>query len=194
VLILGLIVRRPGTTTNRATAGLLAGLWLWLGLVFHGGYATQLDPTLGGIYAVLFVIEAVLLIRAGVLRGELIFTTGQGHSGLVGWLAVGYAFVAYPLLGIALGHGYPEAPLFGMAPCPTTIATFGLLLLARAPLPRHLLAVPFLWAILGPLGAVPQGIVEDVGLVIVGVFAVAIVLVRDRDPHRAALKGAVRSI
>ena len=182
ILVLGMIVRRPGSTTNRAAAGLLAAVWLWLGMVFQGMYATQLDPTLGAVYAALFIVQAVLFFRAGVLRGELTFTVGKGLPGVVGWLALGYALVVYPLLGIALGHGYPEAPLFGMAPCPTTIATFGLLLLARAPLPRHLLVIPFVWAILGPLGAVPQGVVEDLGLFVVGVLAVTIVLVRDRRP------------
>jgi hypothetical protein len=92
---------------------------------------------------------------------------------------MGYALVVYPLLGIALGHPHPEAPLFGAAPCPTTIVTFGLLLFARPPLPTHLLVVPMAWAILGPLGAVPQGATEDIGLFIVGVIAVGLVVVRD---------------
>jgi hypothetical protein len=85
-----------------------------------------------------------------------------------------------------LGHPYPEAPLFDAAPCPTTIVTFGLLLFARAPLPTHLLALPLAWAILGPLGAVPQGATEDIGLFVVGIIAVGLVVVRDRLRRPAA--------
>lgn len=177
---LGLLMLRPGVTASRATAGLLAAMWLWLGVVFHGMYATDLDPVLGTIYAVLFVLQAVLLLRSGVLRDGLTFTTGRGATGALGWLSLAYALIAYPLIGVALGHGYPEAPLLGMAPCPTTIATFGFLLLARPPLPRHLLAIPLVWAILGPLGAVPQGMTEDVGLFVIGVVATVSVFSRDR--------------
>lgn len=177
---LALLVWRPGATASRITSGLLAAAWLWLGVVFHGLYATDVDPVLGGAYAVAFVAQAMLLVRAGVVRDDLVVTSGHGPVGVVGWSALAYALIIYPLLGIALGHGYPEAPLFGMAPCPTTIATFGLLLLARPPLPRHLFVVPLLWAVLGPLGAVPQGMIEDLGLFAVGVLAVAVVLVGDR--------------
>jgi hypothetical protein len=48
--------------------------------------------------------------------------------------------VVYPLLGIRFGHSYPRAPLFGVAPCPTTIFTFGLLLWATRSVPGLFLA------------------------------------------------------
>jgi hypothetical protein len=174
-----LIALRPARGTDRLVAGLLVLAWLWLGLVFQGIYARELSPLLGSVYAVIFVAEAGLIARAGVLRADLAFRPGRNVATIVGSLAIGYALVVYPLLGIALGHPYPEAPLFGAAPCPTTIVTFGLLLFARAPLPTHLLAVPMAWAILGPLGAVPQGATEDIGLFVVGVIAVGLLVVRD---------------
>ena len=70
--------------------------------------------------------------------------------------------------------------------------TFGLLLLARPPLPTHLLVVPLAWAILGPLGAVPQGATEDIGLFVVGIIAVGLVVVRDglRRPEETVTVGA----
>jgi hypothetical protein len=89
------------------------------------------------------------------------------------------------VIGVALGHGYPEAPLFGMAPCPTTIATFGLLLLVRSPLPRHLLTIPLVWAVVAPLAAVGHGYPEDLGLFVVGVAALVIIVARDRRTPRA---------
>jgi hypothetical protein len=179
------ILRRPGRTTDRLTAGLLAATWLWLGVVFHGMYAAQLAPALSAVYATLFIVQAALFVRAGVLRHDLAFTRGHGAAGWIGWLSLGYALLVYPIIGMALGHGYPEAPLFGMAPCPTAIATFGLLLIARPPLPRHLLAIPLIWAILAPLAAVGRGVYEDAYLAIIGVCAVVLILIRDRH-HRAA--------
>lgn len=178
LLALGLVWFRPGLLTDRLAAGVLAASWLWLGVVFHAIYAAQLAAVLSAVYAALFVIQALLFARAGVLR-TLRFGRGTGIAGWVGWASLGYALVIYPLLAVALGHGWPEMPLLGMAPCPTAIATFGLLLLATPRVPTHLLAVPLLWAVMAPLAAVGRGVYEDIGLFVVGVVAVAIIVRRD---------------
>lgn len=179
--VLWSIQRRPGTATDRITTGVLAAAWLWLGLVFFGRYAAETDPLLAALYGAMFVYQACLLVRAGLIGDRLVFGSRNGLAGRIGWVALGYALVVYPLLGILLGHGYPESPLFGMAPCPTTIATFGLLLLARPPLPKHLLAIPTIWAVLAPLAAVGHGYPEDLGLFVVGFAALVVVLRRDRQ-------------
>jgi len=123
----------------------------------------------------------VLLIAVGI-TGELTFTRSAGTvRQRIGWAALAYAPLVYPFIGFALGHGWPESPLFGMAPCPTTIATFGFLLLARPPVRRLLLAVPLLWAVLAPPAAVSRGVWEDTGLIVFG-LAAAIILLRRRPP------------
>ena len=93
----------------------------------------------------------------------------------VGLALIVYAMVAYPLLGMAFGHGYPQAPMFGLVPCPTTIFTFGMLLLAARP-KRLLLWLPLVWSAIGFFAAVKFGICEDVGLLVAG----------DRDRRRHA--------
>lgn len=177
---LGLIALRPGRMTDRLVTAMLALAWLWLGVVFQGIYVREVNAALGVVGAVVFVSGAALLFRAGVVRADLRFRFVAEPLPILAAAALAYALVVYPVIGIILGHGYPHAPLLGAAPCPTTIATFGLLLLARPPLPAHLLAMPMVWAVLGPLGAVPQGIVEDVALFVVGVAATTLILMRDR--------------
>jgi hypothetical protein len=184
ILVVVLIAVRPGRATNRIVAITMGCLWIWLGAVFQAMYATDIDATLGAIYAVLFLAQGILLLRAGI-RGRLHFDP-DWHSGTrkIGWSALAYALVVYPLIGATLGHGWPEAPLFGMAPCPTTIVTFGVLLLAEPPVPRHLLVIPFIWAILAPPAAVGRGVWEDTALLVFGVLALAVVL-KQRQPPRA---------
>jgi pimeloyl-ACP methyl ester carboxylesterase len=179
---LWLLVRRPGPRTDRVVTVLLVASWLWLGVVFFGRHAATTAPLLGAIYGAMFVCQAFLFARSGLWGDRLRFASRNGLSGLVGWLALGYALVVYPLIGLALGHGYPDAPLFGVAPCPTTIATFGLLLLVRPPVPRHLLVIPLIWAVLAPLAAVGHGYPEDLGLVAAGVAAALLVLGRRGRP------------
>lgn len=94
--VIGLVRRRPGRTTDRITAGALAALWLWLGVVYLGRYAAQIDATLAALYAAMFVVQAGMLLRAGVARDRLRFAGGHGVAGWVGWIAIGYALVGLP--------------------------------------------------------------------------------------------------
>lgn len=43
------------------------------------------------------------------------------------------------------------------------------------------------WAILGPLGAVPQGMIEDVGLFVIGVIATVVVIACDGRARSRAI-------
>ena len=62
-----------------------------------------------------------------------------------------------------------------MAPCPTTIATFGALLWLRLPRRRAgvLLVIPALWAVVGSLAALRLGVLQDLGLPLAASLAVA---------------------
>ena len=55
----------------------------------------------------------------------------------------------------------------GLVPCPTTIFTFGLLLLINKKYPKYYLIVPFIVAVAGLL-AIYKGIYEDIGLFLAG--------------------------
>ncbi|MDY7103613.1 MAG: DUF6064 family protein [Actinomycetota bacterium] len=204
IVALAMAVRSPGRRTDQVVAAVLAAMWLWMGVVFFGVHAATLDPALSALYGAGFLLQALLLVRYGVVGRRLSFTpaaSGPGDVGAgvpgdpgrvawwLGWSAIGYALVVYPLIGLALGHGYPEAPLFGVAPCPTTIATFGLLLLARPPVPGRLLVVPAIWAVLAPLAAVGRGVPEDLALAAVGLAATVLLVRRDRRTARRSDAG-----
>ena len=84
----------------------------------------------------------------------------RAHLDRAGFIT--YAMLVYPLLGMALGHGYPRAPMFGPCPRPTTIFTFGMLPPAGRPR-RLLLWLPLLWSAIGFFAAIKFGIREDIG-------------------------------
>ena len=181
--LLGLVVVRPSRRMDRLLSAFLAAVWLFIGIVFHGLFVRRMDATQSLVYMAAFAAQAGLFIAYGVVGHRLAYAPARNASSIVGWTAIGYALVVYPLIGIALGHPYPQAPLFGAAPCPTTILTLGVLLLARPPLPKRLLVVPLAWALVATPAAVGRGIVEDVAMLVVAILAVVIVAVRDR--HRA---------
>lgn len=189
---LALIWRRPSRSVDRAVVAGLAGLWLLIGVVFQGIYVRQVDEVLGIIYAAVFLGQAGLLVALGVIGDRVALRPARTPTALLGGLIIVYALVVYPIIGAGLGHPYPEAPLFGAAPCPTTIFTFGLFLLARRPFPKLLLGVPLFWALVATPAAVGRGVLEDVALLAAGVVATAVILVAGRasrgaHPARAAV-------
>lgn len=74
-----------------------------------------------------------------------------------------------------MGHRYPATPSFGL-PCPITIFTFGVLLMASAKLPKGLLAGPLVWALVGSSAAFALGVWQDLALVLVAGLGVYLVL------------------
>ena len=154
---------KGGARNGRRVAGVLALFWLWMGVAYHWGHFSQINR-LAYLFGAVFVLEGVLLAAVAV-RGGVTFRSRTGPRGALGLALVAYAAVIYPLIGHALGHGWPRAPMFGVAPCPTTIFTVGLLLWAER-VPRELVAIPVLWSLVGASAAVLLGVWEDLGLVV----------------------------
>jgi hypothetical protein len=59
-----------------------------------------------------------------------------------------------------------NGPLFGIAPCPTTIFTIGVLLMASDRLTLWLSIIPIAWALIGTSAALFLGVPEDLGLAV----------------------------
>ena len=76
--------------------------------------------------------------------------------------------------------------MFGVAPCPTTIFTFGILLWATKSVPAYLLVIPLLWSIVGMSAAVNLRVPQDYGLVVAGVLGTVLILIQNRRVKRMA--------
>jgi hypothetical protein len=184
-----LLIWRP-RGADRLIVGVLAVFWAWLGAAFLLIAMRTIDSGPGPlVFGAAFLLQGALWLFAGVLRQDLRFDARVTGIGLVGWAFIAYALVVYPLLGILTGHVYPRQPMFGVAPCPTVIFTFGVLLLTVPRVPKYLLIVPFAWAVTSGISApLNFGIYEDFGLVAAGVIGTALLIWRDR---RAAVPSPI---
>jgi hypothetical protein len=81
---------------------------------------------------------------------------------------------------VATGSGYPAMPMFGIAPCPVTIFTFGVLMLARGHVQLWLLAVPVTWSLIGGTAAFLLRVPQDGFLLVSGLVSVPALLMRER--------------
>lgn len=179
---LGLALR-GGAGASRAVPALLAGAWGFVGTVYHLVFFAPVNPA-AWLFGAAFLFQAVLFAEAAARR-RLAFGFVRSGRSLAGLAAVAYAAVLYPLLGATLGRAWPRAPVFGVAPCPTAIFTFGILLLARGPVPARLLAVPLLWALVGASAAIHLRVREDLGLLAAGLLATGWLLLARRAPPAA---------
>lgn len=178
------VVAWPVQYADRLIGGFLAASWIWMGAVYHLGFFAAINPA-AYAFGGLFIIQGLLFIAFGVVSPGLTFKVRRDIYGVVGAALMLYALVLYPALGVVLGHGYPYAPLFGVAPCPTTIFTFGLLLWTRGRVSAWLLVIPALWTLIGTTAAFKLGIWEDLGLLLAGVVGTLLLLYR-REAMQAA--------
>jgi len=146
LLMLALLLR-PSRGSDRYSLVLLAAMWIWTGLVYQIGFFSRINA-MAMVFGAAFVLEGALLLEAA-LRRRIAFGTSRGLRRATGWALLIYSLLLYPLLGIALGADYFELPAFGLTPCPVTMTTVGVLLLASSPVPRRLYVIPVTWAIVG---------------------------------------------
>ncbi|HWR75823.1 MAG TPA: DUF6064 family protein [Thiobacillus sp.] len=138
---------RDGDRAGRAIAVILAVCWLWVAWGFHWQRYASINLA-GSYFALAFVVQALLLLWLGVVRGRLTpvpATRLQQRAGLVLFL---FALLIFPLMGPLLGRSWTQAEVFGMAPDPTALATLGILLFAGARPVWGLFPIPVAWCLI----------------------------------------------
>ena len=163
--------------SNKIITGILAFFWLWIGIVYHLIFFTSINKA-AYLFGVLFIIQGLLFLFVG-LKDKLSFRFRKDVFGITGSIFVLYSIIIYPILNYVFGHWWPSNPTFGL-PCPTTIFTFGLLLWTNKKVPKYILIIPLLWALIGMSAAINLGIWEDLGLIVAGLFGVILLWIRDR--------------
>jgi hypothetical protein len=169
---------KPVPRGSAFIVAVLALIWLVNGAGYHLWQFSRINPAAYG-FGALFIVQAVLFAYAGS-RGRLHFAVASGPVDAVGLVFVAYALVIYPLLGMMFGHAYPASPLFGVAPCPTTIFTIGMLLLANRRVPVYLPVIPFAWSLIGGSAAIVLNVPEDWGLLVAGILGTPLIYLKNR--------------
>jgi Family of unknown function (DUF6064) len=169
---LGLVVLSavfvPSRGLMRIGLAALAILWAITGIGYHLIFFAKINPV-APAFAALFVVQAILFVASAFRPADLRLHLGWDFRTVAGLVTIVYGVAIYPVLGIWAGHGLMAGPMFGVAPCPTTIFTIGLLLLSRGRWVVWLSVIPFLWSLIGLAAALQLGIPEDLGMPVAGV-------------------------
>jgi hypothetical protein len=154
--------RRP---PDRWISALLAAHWAWSALAYHVGFFTRINPA-AWAFAALFLLQAALFFWWGVVQERLSFAPWRNAWAPVAWVLVAYSAV-YPGINAIQHLSVSRIPAFGV-PCPTTIFTAGLLMLAT-PRSWRLSLIPVVWSVIGGSAALLLGVRADYALPIAGI-------------------------
>ncbi|MCF8111143.1 MAG: DUF6064 family protein [Desulfobacteraceae bacterium] len=179
------LVFRDTPARGRIVTCILAFSWLWMGVFYHLVHFSRINQA-APIFGAAFVIQGILFVVAGCVLSKLRFRFVPRPIPIVGVVFVLYAMVLYPLIGMIFGHTYTRSPVFGVAPCPSTIFTFGILLWVSRPVPLYLLIIPLLWSLVGVLAAVNLHVPQDYGLGIAGILGTVFLIIRNRELKKEA--------
>jgi hypothetical protein len=157
--------RRP---PGRWISALLAAHWAWSALAYHAAFFTRINPA-AWVFAALFLLQAAFFFWWGVVQGRLSFAPRRNGWAVVAWVLVAYSLV-YPGINVVQHLSVSRIPTFGV-PCPTTIFTAGLLMLAQR-VSWRLAIVPVIWSVIGGSAAFLLGVRADYALPIAGLALV----------------------
>jgi hypothetical protein len=178
------LVVRAYPKSNQFINAILSFFWIWMGIVYHILYFSSINPV-AVFFGALFIVQGILFAYVGTYKNDIRYEFRSTIFGITGILFIAYGLVIYPLLSYAFGHVYPQAPTFGL-PCPTTIYTFGVLLLSRNKIPWYILVIPFLWSLIGFSASVNLSVKEDYALVVAGILATGMLLFKQRSTQGSA--------
>lgn len=180
------------TYSDKIISGILTFLWLWAGIVWSLMFFCP--------YKFVYCIAAFVLVAQGLLlfmfgfgvalKPSLSFKWRGDSYSIIGGIAILYALILYPIIGGLTGWAYPQGPIFGVAPCPVCVFTFGMLLLADKRVPGSILIIPLLWSLLGIAAARRFGIYADLGMVVIGILGTALILARNKASAQVTEKEA----
>jgi hypothetical protein len=141
------LMRGEARWRGRAISATLAVLWGFVGWAFLWDRYASINWA-ARYAALVFGLEALMLVAIGVGRGGLSFRPRRGAKGAAGMVLFVVAVALYPILLRLLGRDWRQTETFGITPDPTAIATLGLLLLASGSGRRALMVIPMLWCVM----------------------------------------------
>ncbi|MGE5395674.1 MAG: DUF6064 family protein [Candidatus Saccharibacteria bacterium] len=181
ILLLGIfsmvLVHTHKSFKDKLTGSVLGLLWIWMGIVYHLVFFAVINPA-ARLFGALFILQGLLILYASI-QGKLHLSFNNKGFDYIGYFFILFGMFIYPLIGLYL-NGEPSKIISLGLPCPTTIFTFGLFILARNHFPKYLLIIPGLWAVVGLSAAVNLGIYQDLMLIIAALFAIVIILTEKR--------------
>ena len=171
-------VARPSSRMDRMASLILGLMWIATGAGYHFTWFAEINPA-AALFGLAFVMQGVAFLSLG-WRGSIAYGFRASPAAFTGLGYIAYSLLLYPLIAIGTGHAYPRLPMFGVTPCPLTLFSFGMLLVARPKPSLAVWVIPALWSLIGGSAAFLLGVTSDWPLLFGGVLALVLFGARTR--------------
>jgi len=167
--IIGLVLIHSRNSVRKKLISILLGiLWLWTGIVYHITFFTSINQA-AYVFGSLFIIQGIFFF-VEMLRGRLEFSFGGSVREYIGYFFILFGLIIYPIISYLL-EGSVSRTISPGLPCPTTIMTFGFLMLTTDKLSKYLLIIPVIWAVIGTSAAISFGVYQDYVMILAAIVA-----------------------
>jgi len=181
IIILGIIaiglLHSKNKLKNSFIGFFLGIIWLWTGMVYHLLFFSEINKAAYG-FAGLFILQGIFIVIATV-KSKLEFEWSINWASYLGYFFVLFGLIIYPLLSYSLESSLEQTITFGL-PCPTTIITFGLLMLSKRKMNKYLVIIPSIWAVIGTGAAINFGVYPDYVMILAALVADVYLLKRKK--------------
>jgi hypothetical protein len=127
---------------GQLVALVLAVSWLWVAWAFLYQRFYQIH-VVADWYAFGFVLQAGLVAWYGVLRNRFAPLVKNQLRTNIGSGLLFTSFIFYPFIALIAGRSWMQLEMFALAPDPTALATFAVLLFYKVPVVLY--AIPIIW-------------------------------------------------
>ena len=154
---------------DRIISGILGILWLWIGLVYHISFFSEINKVAIG-FGVIFLIQGLYFLWLGFSGERIAFEPGGSGWSFMGYFFILYGLILYPTANYFIELHVARTISLGL-PCPTNIMTLGFLMLAGPKQARYLLIIPSIWAVIGISTAFNLGVYQDLVMPVAAIIA-----------------------
>lgn len=172
ILVLGIaaifLIYNKKEISDKIICGFLGFLWLWIGVVYHLSFFTEINKAAFG-FGGLFILQGIFFFIE-LFRNKLHFSFKPVTSNYIGYIFILFGLIVYPVISYLSAQNFSETISLGL-PCPTAIYTFGFLMLANKKMSKYLLIIPTIWAVIGTGAAVNFGIYQDYVMLLSAIVA-----------------------
>lgn len=183
ILLFGLIamfsLHTQKRRKNKLISAFLGLLWLWTGLVYHMTFFTAINKA-AYVFGAVFILQGLFFFVEAFSKRRLEFTFDGSARAYLGYLFALFGLIIYPLISYFLADTTANIISLGL-PCPTTIFTFGFLMMTTSRFPKYLLVIPTIWALIGTGAAINFGVYQDYVMLVAAVVACIFLVARKRD-------------
>lgn len=170
------LLHSENDSKNRVIGGFLGGLWLWIGIVYHWLFFTEINEA-AWVFGTLFVLQGLFFLFETFYRKKLEFSFAGGVMHYLAYGFIVFGIAIYPVLLFFLEGTMDRVITLGL-PCPSTILTFGFLMLTTPTFSKYLLVIPALWTVVGTTAAFNFGVYPDLLMPVAALVAIVYLLIR----------------